>query len=53
MTGAMTRVAFADAATAPLGYTLPDGQQILGITQTAPLTRSPGTPRRARSCRPW
>jgi hypothetical protein len=28
----MTRVAFADAATTPLGYSLPDGQQILGVT---------------------
>ena len=33
MTGRMTRVAFADAATLPLGYTRPDGQQILGVTQ--------------------
>jgi hypothetical protein len=35
MTGAMTRVAFAGGAT-PLGYTLPDGQQILGVTQRGP-----------------
>jgi TolB protein len=33
MTGRMTRVAFADTATLPLGYTRPDGQQILGVTQ--------------------
>jgi TolB protein len=32
-TGKMTRVAFASAATTPLGYTLPSGAQILGITQ--------------------
>jgi hypothetical protein len=32
MTAAMTRVALA-AVTTPLGYTLPDGQQILGMTQ--------------------
>jgi TolB protein len=30
----MTRVAFASAAIAPLGYTLPDGQQILAATQS-------------------
>jgi hypothetical protein len=33
MTAVMTRVAFADASITPLGYTLPDGQQILGVTQ--------------------
>jgi TolB protein len=32
-TGKMTRVAFASAATTPLGYTQPSGGQILGITQ--------------------
>jgi TolB protein len=32
-TGKMTRVAFASAATTPLGYTLPSGAQILGISQ--------------------
>jgi hypothetical protein len=32
MTAAMTRVALA-AVTTPLGYTLPDGQQLLGMTQ--------------------
>ena len=32
MTGTMTRVAFPGAGTTPLGYTLPDGQQILGTT---------------------
>jgi hypothetical protein len=36
MTATMTRVAFANAATTPLGYTLPDGQQILGVTQSGP-----------------
>ncbi len=34
MTAVMTRVAFANAATTPLGYSLPDGQQILGTTQS-------------------
>jgi TolB protein len=33
-TGKMTRVAFAGAATTPVGYTLPSGAQILGITQS-------------------
>jgi hypothetical protein len=33
VTGKMTRVAFPSADVAPLGYTLPDGQQILGATQ--------------------
>ena len=33
MTGRMTRVAFADAATLPLGYTLPEADEILGTTQ--------------------
>jgi TolB protein len=33
-TGTMTRVAFTNAATTPLGYTLPDGQQILAATQS-------------------
>jgi hypothetical protein len=33
-TGTMTRVAFPSTATTPLGYTLPDGQQILGSTQS-------------------
>jgi hypothetical protein len=32
MTGTMTRVAFPEPGTQPLGYTLPDGQQILGVT---------------------
>lgn len=32
-TGTMTRVAFTSATTTPLGYTLPDGQQVLGATQ--------------------
>jgi hypothetical protein len=33
-TGKMTRVAFASAATVPIGYTRPSGAQILGITQS-------------------
>jgi hypothetical protein len=37
-TGKMTRVAFASAATTPLGYTLPSGAQILGITQSGQNT---------------
>jgi TolB protein len=37
-TGKMTRVAFASAATTPLGYTLPGGAQILGITQSGQNT---------------
>ena len=32
-TGKMTRVAFASAATTPVGYTRPSGAQILGVTQ--------------------
>jgi len=35
-TGKMTRVAFASAATTPIGYTRPSGAQILGITQSGP-----------------
>jgi TolB protein len=31
-TGKMTRVAFASAATWPIGYTWPDGEQVLGAT---------------------
>jgi TolB protein len=38
VTGKMTRVAFASAATTPLGYTLPSGAQILGITQSGQNT---------------
>lgn len=34
VTGKMTRVAFPSADISPLGYTLPDGQQILGETQS-------------------
>jgi TolB protein len=37
-TGKMTRVAFPSAATTPLGYTLPGGTQILGITQSGQNT---------------
>jgi TolB protein len=39
-TGTMTRVAFGNAATTPLGYTLPDGQQILAVTQSDPNSDS-------------
>ena len=35
-TGKMTRVAFASAATTPIGYTRPAGAQILAVTQTGP-----------------
>jgi hypothetical protein len=38
MTAAMTRVAFADPTISPVGYTLPDGQQILGITQSGSVS---------------
>jgi hypothetical protein len=37
-TGKMTRVAFASAATTPVGYTLPSGAQILGLTQSGQNT---------------
>lgn len=37
-TGAMTRMAFASASTTPIGYTLPAGTQLLGITQNAQST---------------
>jgi hypothetical protein len=37
-TGKMTRVAFASAATTPIGYTRPAGAQILGVTQSGPHT---------------
>jgi TolB protein len=37
-TGKMTRVAFASAATTPVGYTLPGGAQILGFTQSGQKT---------------
>jgi len=37
-TGKMTRVAFASAATTPVGYTLPSGAQILGGTQSGQST---------------
>jgi hypothetical protein len=37
-TGRMTRVAFASAATTPIGYTRPAGAQILGVTQSGPHT---------------
>jgi TolB protein len=37
-TGRMTRVAFASPATTPVGYTLPSGGQILGITQSGQNT---------------
>ena len=35
-TGKMTRMAFASAATTPVGYTLPTGAQVLGVTQAGP-----------------
>jgi hypothetical protein len=34
VTQAMTRVAFASSATTPVGYTLPTGEQVLGVTQS-------------------
>jgi hypothetical protein len=37
-TGKMTRVAFASAATTAVGYTLPSGAQILGLTQSGQNT---------------
>jgi hypothetical protein len=37
-TGKTTRVAFASAATTPIGYTRPAGAQILGVTQSGPHT---------------
>ena len=36
VTQAMTRVAFASSATTPVGYTLPAGEQVLGVTQSGP-----------------